>query len=594
VSGLSGSGLVLQDDSGNNLPISSSQTSFTFTAPITSGGTYQVTVLTQPSSPAQNCAVTGGGPAPASANVTNVQVACTTTPTFTIGGTISNLPSAGLVLQNNGGNNLTISASQTSFTFTAPIATGGSYNVTVLTQPSGPVPCVLTSGTGIATANVTSVQITCGAASAPNEWTWMGGATIANQLSIYGTLGTPAPANVPGARTSPLSWTDSSGNFWLFGGYGYDSLATDGYLDDLWKYNAGQWTWMGGPNIANQWGTSGTLGIPDPGNMPGARYGSVTWTDASGDFWLFGGYGGGDRNPPGFLNDLWRYSAGEWTWMSGSSAITQFGSYGTQGVAAPGNVPGSRFYGVTWIDAAGSLWLFGGQGYDSAGNLGLLNDLWCYSAGEWTWMGGSSIGNQPGTYGRLGTPAMGNIPGARAEAISWVDPSGGFWLFGGQGFASTTTGVYLNDLWKYSGNEWTWMSGSDLGDQLAVYGTRGVAAQGNTPGARCCAVSWADPSGDLLLFGGSGPSTGCCLESSFNDLWKYNAGQWTWVSGSDRANQIGSFGTLGTVAPSNHPGAQNSGVGWTDASGNLWLFAGNGFDSTGTSGYLNDLWEYQP
>jgi Galactose oxidase, central domain len=523
VSGLSGSGLVLQDDSGNNLPISSSQTSFTFTAPITSGGTYQVTVLTQPSSPAQNCAVTGGGPAPASANVTNVQVACTTTPTFTIGGTISNLPSAGLVLQNNGGNNLTISASQTSFTFTAPIATGGSYNVTVLTQPSGPVPCVLTSGTGIATANVTSVQITCGAASAPNEWTWMGGATIANQLSIYGTLGTPAPANVPGARTSPLSWTD-----------------------------------------------------------------------ASGDFWLFGGYGGGDRNPPGFLNDLWRYSAGEWTWMSGSSAITQFGSYGTQGVAAPGNVPGSRFYGVTWIDAAGSLWLFGGQGYDSAGNLGLLNDLWCYSAGEWTWMGGSSIGNQPGTYGRLGTPAMGNIPGARAEAISWVDPSGGFWLFGGQGFASTTTGVYLNDLWKYSGNEWTWMSGSDLGDQLAVYGTRGVAAQGNTPGARCCAVSWADPSGDLLLFGGSGPSTGCCLESSFNDLWKYNAGQWTWVSGSDRANQIGSFGTLGTVAPSNHPGAQNSGVGWTDASGNLWLFAGNGFDSTGTSGYLNDLWEYQP
>jgi len=35
-------------------------------------------------------------------------------------------------------------------------------------------------------------------------------------------------------------------------------------------------------------------------------------------------------------------------------------------------------------------------------------------------------------------------------------------------------------------------------------------------------------------------------------------------------------------------------VSWSDASGNLWLFGGEGFDSTGTEGTLNDLWEYQP
>jgi len=35
-------------------------------------------------------------------------------------------------------------------------------------------------------------------------------------------------------------------------------------------------------------------------------------------------------------------------------------------------------------------------------------------------------------------------------------------------------------------------------------------------------------------------------------------------------------------------------VNWTDASGNFWLFGGNGFDSAGTQGYLNDLWKYEP
>jgi hypothetical protein len=79
VTGLSGTGLVLQDDGGANLPVSANG-AFTFTRAVTSGGTYKVTVLTQPSSPAQTCAVTGGS-GTASANLTSVQVACTTNST---------------------------------------------------------------------------------------------------------------------------------------------------------------------------------------------------------------------------------------------------------------------------------------------------------------------------------------------------------------------------------------------------------------------------------------------------------------------------------------------------------------------------------
>ena len=161
ISGYTGSGLVLQDNGGNNLSINSGATGFTFGTPLASGSTYSVTVLTQPSSPAQTCTVTNGGGTVGSANVTNVQVTCAAV-TYTIGGTISNYSGSGLVLQDNGGNNLTVSSGATGFTFSTPIASGNTYAVTVGTQPSNPTQtCVVTNGSGTANANVTNVQITC-------------------------------------------------------------------------------------------------------------------------------------------------------------------------------------------------------------------------------------------------------------------------------------------------------------------------------------------------------------------------------------------------------------------------------------------------
>jgi hypothetical protein len=50
---------------------------------------------------------------------------------------------------------------------------------------------------------------------------------------VYGTLGQPAPGNLPGGREYASSWTDSRGNLWLFGG---EDAATHGTLNDLWKY----------------------------------------------------------------------------------------------------------------------------------------------------------------------------------------------------------------------------------------------------------------------------------------------------------------------------------------------------------------------
>jgi N-acetylneuraminic acid mutarotase len=354
-----------------------------------------------------------------------------------------------------------------------------------------------------------------------------------------------------------------------------------------------EWTWMSGSNSVDQPGVYGTKGVPAAGNVPGARDAAGSWTDSSGNLWLFGGGGVDANGVSGALNDLWKYtpSTGEWTWMSGSNSANQPGVYGTKGVPAAGNVPGNRGAVVAWTDSSGNLWLFGGAGYLADGNSGEFNDLWKYtpSTGEWTWMSGSNSAYQEGVYGTKGVPAAGNVPGAREYSVAWTDSSDNLWLFGGyDGF--------MNDLWKYtpSTGEWTWMSGSNSGYQQSVYGTKGVPAPGNVPGARFSSVSWTDSSGNLWLFGGEGydPSSCCWL----NDLWRYtpSTGEWTWMSGSNSENQPGVYGTKGVPAAGNVPGARSSAVSWTDSSGNFWLFGGGGDDVSGLVGDLNDLWKFTP
>src|SRR5260370_19658413 len=71
---------------------------------ITSGGCFT------------NCGGSGGGP-------------------FTIGRTVTGLTGTGLILQDNGIDNLTITGN-TTFTFTTKIAKGQPYNVAVSTPPS--------------------------------------------------------------------------------------------------------------------------------------------------------------------------------------------------------------------------------------------------------------------------------------------------------------------------------------------------------------------------------------------------------------------------------------------------------------------------
>jgi hypothetical protein len=77
VSGLAGSGLVLQQNGGDDLAIDADG-DFTFATPIDDGASYAVTVFAQPGDPAQTCTVENGSGTVEGANVDDVAVTCTT------------------------------------------------------------------------------------------------------------------------------------------------------------------------------------------------------------------------------------------------------------------------------------------------------------------------------------------------------------------------------------------------------------------------------------------------------------------------------------------------------------------------------------
>ena len=265
ISGLTGNGLTLLLNGGSPLTVSAGTAGFSFPA-VASGTSYTITVGTQPALRAadavmaapQTCTIANGSGTVGASNVANVAVTCVTVG-YTLGGTITGLAGSGLVLQNNGGNDLTVAAAATSFAFAGTITAGSAYNVTVKTQPTNPAQtCTVANAAGTANANVL-VAVSC----------------VSNALTIGGTVsglaGTGLSLLLNGG--SPLVIAPGATAF-VFPGTVAPGLA---YTVGVTSHPTGPAQTCVGAN------TSGTVGASNVSNV------AITCTTNAANTWTVGG-----------------------------------------------------------------------------------------------------------------------------------------------------------------------------------------------------------------------------------------------------------------------------------------------------------------
>jgi hypothetical protein len=160
ISGLVGSGLTLALNGAESTPVTDNG-AFAFNTGIASGQTYAVTVQSQPVSPSQTCRIAQGSGTINAVKITNVSVSCLTN-SFSVWGQVSGPTATGLVLQNNGSDDLKVTGNGP-VKFPTKLTSGSTYNVNILAQPTEPdVVCTVTGGTGtMGTADVTTVDVEC-------------------------------------------------------------------------------------------------------------------------------------------------------------------------------------------------------------------------------------------------------------------------------------------------------------------------------------------------------------------------------------------------------------------------------------------------
>ena len=330
VSGLSGT-VVLQDNGGDNLSLSANG-SFTFATALAGGAAYNVTVSTNPSG--QTCTVANGPGAIASGNVTNVAVTCGSSATYTVGGTVSGL-SGTVVLQDNGGDNLSVSANG-SFTFATALAGGAAYNITVSTFPSGQT-CTVANGSGaIATANVTNVAVTCTnsttGSSASDDFNRANGSLGPSWTGISDgglAIASQAVAGTSGSAVSGDTWTAAT-----FTGDQYSQVAVTST-----QLTGGQWI---GPMVrAQNSGQSAYVGI-------------YNWNNGSPDLMLFKRSGSSWTQLGGTYNSG-ALAAGTLLQVKAAGSAISFLQNGVQRISATdtsltGGAPGIMSYGTGQVD----------------------------------------------------------------------------------------------------------------------------------------------------------------------------------------------------------------------------------------------------
>jgi hypothetical protein len=187
VSGLTGSGsLVLQDNSDSQLTFTSNTTQ-TFSNSYSSGASYSVTVASQPTN--ETCTAGSNASGTITSNVT-ISVSCSSSTTYQISVAVSGLTGSGsLVLQDNAGSQLTFtSSSSATQTFSNQYASGVSYTVTLVSQPTSETCTAGSNASGTITSNVT-ISVSCSSSTTTTYPITVSATGLTGTLKLQDNLG---------------------------------------------------------------------------------------------------------------------------------------------------------------------------------------------------------------------------------------------------------------------------------------------------------------------------------------------------------------------------------------------------------------------
>lgn len=313
------------------------------------------------------------------------------------------------------------------------------------------------------------------------------------------------------------------------------------------------WQWVAGSNMVDMKGVSpfkAGFQKDDVTYWPSSRgLGSAVVDENTWMAYQFGGYGVGNRYPfdkeP--LSSMWALNTTDMQWWMVSEDVKC-------GIAPSSDAkcmstsakPAGRF-GNSMIMHKGWIIVYGGRGYTNkcAGGIGLLDDVWMWSAETWEWeyAGGSwsldHYGMMPAQAGAEGSVNF--HPGARmGHAAGWFD--GSMFIFGGMGVNSTGGVGTKNDLWSYNiGNgKWKMIGGSMETGHCGNYNANAGALWPSARSGHTAVVSH----GTLYMFGGNGISENSCGSDCgrLNDLWSmdFRTMKWSFWGGDGDINGAGS------------------------------------------------------
>jgi 6-phosphogluconolactonase (cycloisomerase 2 family) len=221
VSGLTGQGLVLSDNGTDHLPVAANGP-FTFATPVTTGGSYNVAVATQPTG--ETCTANKNSAGDVFREpVTNVTVLCLPN-IYNIAVTVAGLKGGTLVLgldvSDPAGHglptsSLTINANGT-FTFPLLLGAGDEYQVAVNEPSAAAQTCVVDDSAGHVDAASVSLTVNCSAPAFAYGAGGHGNNVLAYSVDYASGALTPVPGEPFAAGDSTNAIAVTPGNHFLY------------------------------------------------------------------------------------------------------------------------------------------------------------------------------------------------------------------------------------------------------------------------------------------------------------------------------------------------------------------------------------------